>query len=89
MFAASIRFGFGWFLLLCVTQPRVRSSYMDGHCHATGYSEGDVHATSWDATGRHIEAARGHHESNAGRTGVGDTEANLHLVGCRAEMAAE
>ena len=70
MFAAFIRFGFHWVLWLWFIQPRVRSSYMAGHCHATGYPEGDVHATSSDSTGRHIEAARGHHASNAGRTGV-------------------
>ena len=50
-----------------VMQPCVRSSYMVGHCHATGYPEGDGHVTSSDSTGLHIEAARGHHASKAGR----------------------
>ena len=53
---------------------------MAGHCHPTEYQEVDVHGTSSDSTGRHIEAARGQ---------CRDIVANLHQGACRAEMAAE
>ena len=49
MFAAFIRFGLHWVWCLWFIPACVRSSYTAGHCHATGYAEGDVHATIWDA----------------------------------------
>ena len=53
---------------------------MAGHCHPTEYQEVDVHGTSSDSTGRHIEAARGQ---------CRDIVANLHQGACCAEMTAE
>ena len=53
---------------------------MAGHCHPSEYQEVDVHGTSSDSTGRHIEAARGQ---------CRDIVANLHQGAYRAEMTAE
>ena len=74
-----------------VSQPLVRFSYMDGHFHATGYLDGHVHATGWDASGRGLPAV---HESDTAwpqmqrKHWLGHA-ADLHLVGCRGQMAAE
>ena len=74
------------------SQPLARFSYMDGHFHATGYLDGHVHATRADATGRGLPEVSSKQRWPAWemqrKHWLGDA-ADLHLVGCRGQMAAE
>ena len=75
-----------------LSQPLARFSYMDGHFHATGYLDGHVHATGWDATGRGLPEVSSKQSwlvwEMQWKHWMGEA-ADLHLVGCWGQMAAE